>query len=158
MKSITKILFVCMGNICRSPSAEGIFRTISANYPELNKLQIDSCGTIGYHEGNTADPRSISAAKIRGYDLTAIRSRKMIKNDLEFFDLILAMDKDNLNTIQEYDHLNHHAHKIKLFLEFSNSTSLTCVPDPYYGGESGFNHVIDLIEDASEGLIKALQN
>ena len=156
MKTVRRILFVCMGNICRSPSAEGIFKELAFNYPELQSLEIDSCGTIGHHVGETADSRSIEAAKNRGYDLSNIRSRKIDNNDLEHFDLILAMDLDNLNKIHQLDLDNMHRDKIRLFLKYSSQDNITCIPDPYYGGHSGFNDVIDLIEDASRGLIKKL--
>ncbi len=145
-----------MGNICRSPSAEAVFRTLSTSYIELLGLQIDSCGTIGHHVGEPADQRSVSAAKNRGYDLSSIRSRKIKYNDLEYYDLILAMDLNNLKNIKKLDVSNLYHDKIKLFLEFSDHTQKTCVPDPYYGGESGFDHVIDLIENASRGLINIL--
>jgi len=142
-----------MGNICRSPTAEGVFRQLIVEYPALNQLEIDSCGTIGYHVGEPPDPRSVSAAKNRGYDLSTIRSRKIIKDDLEYYDFVLAMDKENLaNLLNLAPEQSQNRHKISLFLDYS-ATKTTCVPDPYYGGSSGFDDVIDLIEDASKGLI-----
>lgn len=151
-----KILFVCMGNICRSPTAEGVFRQLAAEHPFLNQLEIDSCGTIGYHVGEPPDPRSVAAAGNRGYDLSSIRSRKIIVNDLKYYDFILAMDEENLSNLFNLAEDNdQHKHKISLFLDYA-VTKTTCVPDPYYGGASGFDDVIDLIEDASRGLISHL--
>jgi protein-tyrosine phosphatase len=152
-----KVLFVCMGNICRSPTAEGIFRKLAGEHQGLSNLEIDSCGTIGYHVGDPPDPRSVSAAKNRGYDLTSIRSRKIIVDDLEYFDLILAMDDENLTNLFNLSKAqDQHKHKLALFLDFSSNKNTKCVPDPYYGGPSGFDNVIDLIEEASRGLISHL--
>ncbi len=146
-----------MGNICRSPTAEGVFRQLAKEHRELIDLEIDSCGTIGYHVGEPADPRSVEAARNRGYDLSSIRSRKIILPDLTYYDFILAMDGENFanlnilasnNTILEQ--------KISLFLNFDKSINETNVPDPYYGGSNGFDRVIDLIESASRGLISHL--
>ena len=151
-----KILFVCMGNICRSPTAEGVFRHLAAEHPSLSQLEIDSCGTIGYHVGEPPDPRSVSAAKNRGYDLSSIRSRKLTESDLQYYDFVLAMDKENLSNIFALSlDQESHKNKIKLFLDYG-VTKTVCVPDPYYGGPSGFDDVIDLIEDASRGLISHL--
>ncbi|TQV86018.1 low molecular weight phosphotyrosine protein phosphatase [Aliikangiella coralliicola] len=145
-----------MGNICRSPTAEGVFRRIADT--ELNEvgLSIDSAGTIGYHCGEHADHRSIKAAKNRGYDLSKIISRQVRDSDFSEFDLILAMDKENFrNLIKQAEKSGNgsYADKIKLFLDFSKQSDYEEVPDPYYGGEKGFDLVIDLIEDASRGLI-----
>lgn len=154
------ILFVCMGNICRSPTAEGVFRELIAQ--EFNELDvfIDSAGTIGYHAGEHADSRAIEAANKRGYDLSKILSRQTRDSDFEEFDLIVAMDKENhANLVRQAERANStpHTDKIKLFLEYSEQTEYDEVPDPYYGGRKGFDLVIDLIEDASLGLIKELK-
>lgn len=151
----TKILFVCMGNICRSPTAEGVFRRLTREHPQLANLIIDSCGTIGHHVGEPPDPRSVEAAKKRHYDLSKIRSRKLVKTDLEYYDLILAMDEENMVNILAISTEEQTA-KVKLFLDYSNDTKLSAVPDPYYGGNSGFDGVIDLVEGASRGLIRSL--
>ncbi|MCF6193577.1 MAG: low molecular weight phosphotyrosine protein phosphatase [Kangiellaceae bacterium] len=152
-----KILFVCMGNICRSPTAEGIFRRLAGQHRELNCLEIDSCGTIGYHVGENADPRSVAAAKKRGYDLSLITSRKIKDEDLEYYDYILAMDSENLsNTLELKRNRDISSTKICLFLDYAFNSKTSEVPDPYYGGPSGFDDVIDLIEDASKGLIEEL--
>jgi len=149
-----KILFVCMGNICRSPTAEGVFRKLASEHAALKKLEIDSCGTIGYHVGEPSDPRSVSAAKSRGYDLSAIRARQISPSDLVYYDYIFAMDNENLSNILKLTNGEKlHREKICLFLDYAQNNTTTSVPDPYYGGASGFDDVIDLIEDASEGFI-----
>lgn len=145
-----------MGNICRSPTAEGVFRALAQeHYPDL-ELSIDSCGTIGYHVGERADPRSVDAAKNRGYDLSSIRSRKIKSSDLDDFDLILVMDKANLVNVQFIDVEYNNSHKIKLFLDYLTDKQIEEVPDPYYGGTDGFDRVIDLIELASYKLLEKI--
>ncbi|TQV77306.1 low molecular weight phosphotyrosine protein phosphatase [Aliikangiella marina] len=153
------VLFVCLGNICRSPTAEGVFRKLVEEAHPDNQLIIDSAGTTGYHAGEHADSRAISAAKNRGYDLSKILSRQVRESDFHEFDFIIAMDREN------YRNLKHLAvqtgnecyiDKIRLFLTYSQQAAYQEVPDPYYGGAKGFDLVIDLIEDASHGLIKQL--
>ncbi|MET1255472.1 low molecular weight protein-tyrosine-phosphatase [Aliikangiella maris] len=155
------VLFVCMGNICRSPTAEGIFRHFAIQHLSVLDLEIDSAGTTGYHQGEKADPRAISAAKKRGYNLDSIVSRQVVDEDFEKFDLILAMDKDNFSHLMkhaEQSNNQHNRHKIKLFLQdFAPLSEYIEVPDPYYGADRGFDLVIDLIEQASQGLIKHIQ-
>ncbi len=154
------ILFVCMGNICRSPTAEGVFRKIAeAELSHIN-LRIDSAGTIGYHAGEHADSRAISAAKRRGYDLSSIISRQVRDDDFESFDLILAMDDDNyFNLVRHAEQagMEKHKRKIQRFLDYSRQDKFREVPDPYYGGAKGFDLVIDLIEDATFGLVEILR-
>lgn len=159
-----KILFVCMGNICRSPTAEGVFRSLVEKEKRLTNIYIDSCGTIAYHVGESPDKRSSKAAKIRGYDLSSIRARKIENDDFFTFDYILAMDTENLNNINLMkEHLKENSHEkewdkiaeVSLFLDYASVDSVN-VPDPYYGGASGFEDVLDLIEDASRGLISHL--
>lgn len=150
----TKILFVCLGNICRSPTAEAVF-TAKAIKAGHQHLLIDSAGTGGWHQGHPADERATRHAAKRGFDLTPLRARKVIDDDFEKFDLILAMDKQNQRDLLNIAPASA-KHKIKLFLTFGTMSEKE-VPDPYYGGEKGFEHVLDLIEDASDGLISTLQ-
>jgi len=151
----TSVIFVCMGNICRSPTAEGIFRSQVMARSLEHLIDIDSAGTHAYHEGEKADPRSQKIAQQRGVDLSTIRARKVTATDIEQFDYILAMDSDNhrnlLNLAPEG-----HEHKIRLMLEFTSLYSENDVPDPYYGGPRGFDRVYDLIESASEGFLEEI--
>ena len=139
--------------ICRSPSAEAVFKAKAA---ALNlSINIDSAGTIATHQGESPDRRSQQAGEQRGYSFEGIYSRKITLQDFEKYDLILAMDNDNLANLQAMSP-EQYQDKIKLFLEYGQNYKETEVPDPYYGGEQGFAFVLDLIEDASEGLIKQL--
>ena len=150
------VLFVCLGNICRSPTAEAVFRVIAAREaPELT-LTIDSAGTGGYHIGAPPDERSQEAARRRLYDMSGLRARRVQPTDFERFDLILAMDRSN------WSHLRQLApraarERVRLFLEFAPDMGTDEVPDPYYGGGNGFEHVLDLIEAASLGLIRHIK-
>ena len=148
----SSVLFVCMGNICRSPTAEGVFaHWLSARNLE-SIVRVDSAGTHGYHVGAPPDVRTQAAAARRGYDLRRLRARAVCDADFERFDLILAMDRANLSWLKARCP-DHHHQKLKLFLDFAPNTGVTEVPDPYYGGEDGFEHVLDLIEDAAQGLL-----
>ena len=151
-----KVLFVCMGNICRSPSAEGVFRdkVLAAGFDD--KIHIDSAGTHAYHIGNPPDPRSQQAATKRDYDLSAQRARKVEVSDFDEFDYVLAMDMSNEDDLQAICPAGLEE-KIHLFLKFSDNTDKKEVPDPYYGSGNGFEIVLDLIEDAADGLIAHLQ-
>jgi len=158
---IKSILFVCMGNICRSPTAEGVFRSLADEFLIKYDLKIDSAGTLSYHAGESPDHRASKAAKNRGYDLSKITARAVSDCDVETFDLVLVMDKDNFDNCQRQAIASGHEkqlNRIKLFLDYSKQSSYTDVPDPYYGGAKGFDLVIDLIEDASRGLIEAINN
>ena len=152
-----KILFVCMGNICRSPSAEGILLNKVKTESMDKAFIIDSCGTHGYHEGYGPDSRSIEVALDRGIDIRHQISRKIEIKDFEFFDLILPMDNNNLEFLINISDSIYH-HKILLFLEFSQQSDYIEVPDPYYGGDNGFELVLDLLDGAAEGLINHLVN
>ena len=154
---VKKILFVCLGNICRSPAAEGVFKQ-KIKERDLEKLfVVDSAGTGGWHVGNLADSRMRESALSRGIELTS-RSRKIEESDLYEFDHILVMDNDNLDAVKSLikDHKNPVKSKIKLILSFSKKSQLEEVPDPYYGVQNGFDTVIDLLDDAIDGLIDSL--
>ena len=151
-----KVLFVCMGNICRSPSAEGVFRDKVSAAGLSNRIYIDSAGTHAYHVGNPPDPRSQEAAIKRNFDLSAQRARKVEVSDFDEFDYIIAMDMSNEDDLQAICPTEL-KDKIHLFLKFSSNTSKKEVPDPYYGSGNGFEIVLDLIEDAADGFITHLQ-
>ena len=152
----SSVLFVCMGNICRSPTAEGVFRALIEREGLQRSVRIDSAGTHGYHTGEPPDRRAIAAAAKRGYDLSKLRARSVSSEDFSRFNWILAMDSDNLRELKA---LRPHAYRgyLGLFLSFAPDASLRDVPDPYYGGPQGFEHVLDLVETASKGLIAALR-
>tara|TARA_B100000459_G_scaffold117698_1_gene70498 strand:+ start:382 stop:855 length:474 start_codon:yes stop_codon:yes gene_type:complete len=154
---VKKILFVCLGNICRSPAAEGIFKKKIKDRELENLFVVDSAGTGGWHVGNLADRRMREAALSRGIELTS-RSRKIDDNDLYEFDHILVMDKDNLNAVKSLIKDNTYPinSKIKLILSYSKKSQLDEVPDPYYGGQNGFENVLDLLDDAIDELIDSL--
>src|SRR5688500_1893822 len=148
-----RILFVCMGNICRSPSAEGVFRSLlAARAPQLT-IEIDSAGTHDYHVGEPPDDRAIAAARRRGIDLSTLRARMVSTSDFDNFDLILAMDEQNLRELQRRAPA-HRRERIRLMMEFAPQAAVRAVPDPYYGGPQGFEQVLDLLEEAAEGLLK----
>jgi len=147
------LLFVCMGNICRSPTAEAVFRKVwQERAPEL-ELRIDSAGTHAYHVGEPPDPRAQRAAARRGIDLSGQRARRVHVQDFDRFDLVLAMDLLNVELLRELAPPEHHR-RIRLMLEFAPHLGRTEVPDPYYGGSNGFEQVLDLVEEASIGLLE----
>ena len=147
-----KLLVVCMGNICRSPTGEAVLR---AKAKELGiSVEVDSAGTIGYHAGNPPDARSKQAGKQRGYSFKGMRSRKVTVGDFDEFDMVLAADKANLADLLDICPTEHR-HKVSLFLSHGDS-DYDEIPDPYYGGDAGFELVLDLIEDASEVILKKL--
>ena len=154
-KEKTSVLFVCMGNVCRSPTAEGVFRHFVAEAGLEDTVVVDSAGTHAYHAGLPSDARSSEAAKRRGYSLADIRARKVSNEDFEQFDYVIAMDRDNMAILIEQSDAQHH-HKISLFMEHSAGNDDE-VPDPYYGGSLGFERVLDLVEEASRGLLETLQ-
>ncbi len=151
-----KILFVCTGNICRSPTAEVVFRDLVAKKGLSDQFEIDSCGTHGYHIGEGADPRSCRFAKIRGYDLSAHVARQITSEDFVKYDWILVMDKMNLRALEEIVP-DVYRNKIELFMRFSEQSEQTIVPDPYYGNDKAFSKVIDYCEDAAQGFLTFLQ-
>jgi protein-tyrosine phosphatase len=151
------VLFVCMGNICRSPTAEGVFRKIVSDASLSEYIHIDSAGTHSYHVNQPPDRRARNAAERRGFVLDDICSRRIKIEDFEQFDYILAMDMDNLLTLQERAPEHHQCGTVSLFLEFAKSVRELEVPDPYYGGPAGFEHVLDLVDEASRGLLETLK-
>lgn len=155
MKHVTRVLFVCMGNICRSPTAEGVTRAIAVLKGVAECFEFDSAGTHGYHVGEPPDVRTRKAAARRGYDLSALRARQINSYDFVRFDHILAMDCDNLNLLQQACSAEHRR-KLGLFLDYAIACDDSEVPDPYYGGPEGFDRVLDLVEDAAAGLIDKL--
>ncbi len=150
-----RILFCCMGNICRSPSAEGVFRHVLATQAPQLQVEIDSAGTHAYHIGDPPDQRSVAAARRRGIDLSGLRARVVVEQDFTYYDLILALDEDNLALLRERAPQSHHD-RIRLMMEFAPAATSSVVPDPYYGGAQGFEQVLDLLEEASQGLLQAL--
>ncbi|MFK7815810.1 MAG: low molecular weight protein-tyrosine-phosphatase [Gammaproteobacteria bacterium] len=146
------VLFVCMGNICRSPTAHGVFQSLIDLDGLSQFITVDSAGTYDFHIGKKPDARSIAAAAKRNFDLTNLRARQIVASDFKKFDLILAMDNENYLDLQSQSN-NEDKGKIKLFLEFSSLPMNSEVPDPYYSGEDGFETVLDLVEDASRGLL-----
>lgn len=154
IKETTSVLFVCMGNICRSPTAEGVFRHHVERAGMGERIVIDSAGTHAYHVGDPPDRRAKAAAERRGIALGDLRARRVSDDDFERFDHIIAMDLDNLERLKEQSPPKHH-NKVRLFLEFSSRKERE-VPDPYYGGAAGFERVLDLVEEASRGLLETL--
>lgn len=150
-----KILFVCLGNICRSPMAEGIFRKLVADKGLETSFDIDSAGTSAYHSGELPDARMRQHASRRGYHLNS-RSRRIQQEDLEVFDLIIGMDNHNVERMFGMAKTPEQQAKIKLMTDYCRHHRATEIPDPYYGGDSGFEHVIDLLEDGCEGLLEQL--
>lgn len=150
------VLFVCTGNICRSVTAEGVFRRLVRDVGLEPYFHIDSAGTQGYHAGDQPDLRSQRAARNRGYDLSSLRARKIEKADFERFDLILAMGDDHRRFLARMAPPNA-AHKLKMMLSYAKGCTRRDVPDPYYGGPDGFELVLDLLEKASAGLLAEMR-
>lgn len=157
-----KVLFVCLGNICRSPTAHGVFlgklkqRQVADGRSLTELIEVDSAGTAAWHIGKAPDERSQLAASKRGYDISELRARQVADQDFEYYDYILAMDQANLRNLQSRCPRQYQA-RLALFLDYAEGPELE-VPDPYFGGDEGFDQVLDLIEAASEGLISCLSN
>jgi protein-tyrosine phosphatase len=149
---MVRVLFVCLGNICRSPTAEGVFRQVVQQASLADYIDIDSAGTHAYHIGDPPDRRAQAAAARRGVDLSGLRGRQATPRDIEEFDYVLAMDRENLQNLQAICPSGLET-KLRLFLEFAGERVEREVPDPYFGGESGFDRVLDMIEDAAQGLL-----
>jgi protein-tyrosine phosphatase len=150
------VLFVCLGNICRSPTAEGVLRHLVAQQAPHLKIEIDSAGTADYHIGAPPDLRSQSAALRRGIDISGLRARQVTQEDFARFDLILAMDRENLRELEAMKPVNSRA-SIKLFLDYAPDLNLRDVPDPYYRDAAAFEQVLDLTSAASRGLLASLE-
>jgi protein-tyrosine phosphatase len=150
-----KILFVCLGNICRSPTAEAVMRGVAAREAPTLAITVDSAGTANYHRGAPPDRRSQAAARRRDYELAHLRARRVRDEDFAAFDLILAMDRSNLQALLARAPPATHG-KIGLFLDYAPEQPVREVPDPYYGGGNGFEDVLDLIEAAARGVLRHL--
>lgn len=153
---VYRVLLVCMGNICRSPTAEGVLKQCIKNSDIADKVEVDSAGTHGYHVGEPPDPRTQRAALSRGYNLSQMRARRVAPQDMDYFDLVLAMDKTNLDNLRRMAPTDKHD-RIKLFMDYSENFDDDEVPDPFYGLGHGFDLVIDMVEDAAKGLVSELE-
>jgi len=153
---VVRVLFVCLGNICRSPTAEGVFRATVQRAGLLEHIEIDSAGTHAYHVGEPPDARAQEAARRRGIELSGLRGRKATRADFERFDYLLAMDKENYRNLMAICPPGRED-KVRLFLEFAPHRPEREVPDPYFGGDAGFERVLDMIEEASAGLLAHLR-
>lgn len=158
MTKPVQVLFVCLGNICRSPTAEGVFRHVVEQAGLADRIQTDSCGTADYHVGEAPDRRSQIAARGRGIDLSQLRARQLSPEDLDRFDYVLVMDRQNLANVQDvWRRVG--GTEPELFLSYASANpDVDEVPDPYHGGEQGFEWVFDLVQDASEGLLRQIRD
>ena len=152
----TSVLFVCMGNICRSPTAEGVFRKLVADAGLEHRIDADSAGTHAYHTGEHPDRRARAAAERRGFSLAGIRARRVTVEDFDRHDYIMAMDEDNLMVLRDVPAGPSRA-RVGLFLDYARSADIREVPDPYYGGSAGFERVLDLVEEAASGLLESIR-
>lgn len=151
------MLFVCLGNICRSPTAEAVFRHLLAREGTNLGIEVDSAGIGRWHVGEPPDERAQAAARRRGLDMSSIRARQIAREDFERFDLILAMDRENLAELRRRAPPQYRE-RVRLFLEFAPDLGAQDVPDPYYGGEAGFEEVLDLTEQAARNLLGHLRD
>lgn len=151
-----KLLFICLGNICRSPAADGVMHRMVKDAGWQDRIHIDSSGTAGWHAGKHADPRMRKAAAQRGYDLCHL-ARQVTAADLAEHDIILVMDDQNRRDLRPLDPQGLHDAKVRLFCEFCTQHQDREVPDPYYGGDAGFQHVLDLMEDGCSGILREIQ-
>jgi len=151
-----RVLFVCLGNICRSPTADGIFRELVARAGLQAHILVDSAGTSGWHIGKAPDSRTIAAARARGFDLGSLRARQVSSADFAEYDYVLAMDKSNLKDLQSLKPSNYRG-QLGLFLTFGSQEQYREVPDPYYGEGDAFELVLDLVEDAAQGLLNHIR-
>jgi len=151
-----KVLFVCMGNICRSPTAHGVFEHLVMQASLAQRIEIDSAGTHAYHVGEQPDKRAQATALNRGFDLSSQRARRVKKADFNYYDYVIAMDKDNLANLLEICP-QEQSNKVSLFLNYSSHVDEEEVPDPYYGGSKGFERVLDMVELAADGLLSEIK-
>ena len=151
-----RVLFVCTGNICRSPTAEGVFLKMVENAGLSGCITIDSAATHDYHLGEPPDLRTQAAAARRGYDLSGLRARKFERGDFDRFDLVLAMGRDNHAILSRLAQPSS-AHRLRMMMEYARRFQEIEVPDPYYGGPDDFERVLDMIEDAAQGLLEAIR-
>ncbi len=154
----SKVLFVCLGNICRSPSAEAVMKALVEKKGLADRFEIDSAGTAGYHSGEPADQRMQRHAINRDYRLTSISRKVNSKVDFDYFDYIIAMDDQNIEDLEMMAQHEEQRAKISKMTDYCRTFTHTSVPDPYYGGTAGFELVLDLLEDACEGLIEHIEN
>lgn len=152
-----KVLFVCLGNICRSPAADGVFTKIVNDNKLSHLITVDSAGTSAYHAGEAADPRTSKSAIKRGYDLTSI-SRQFLEKDFQEFDMILTMDDENFDKVLKLAKTDSEKKKVQKFTKYCTKHELTEVPDPYESDEQGFEFVMDMMEDGCENLFKEIRN
>lgn len=152
-----KVLFVCMGNICRSPAAEGVFKKIVKDANLEDNIEVDSAGTIDYHAGELPDARMRKHAAQRGYNLNSLARQFNPKKDFEIFDYIIAMDDDNFDDIVRSDYNNINRNKIFKMTDFSSDKNIKKVPDPYYGGSNGFENVLDILEDSTKNFLNKIR-
>lgn len=155
--SKVRVIFVCLGNICRSPTAEAVFQKLVADKGYGQLIEIDSAGTHAYHVNEPPDERAQAAASRRGIDMSSLRGRRATASDIEQFDYVLAMDSENYHNLLAISS-DEHQHKIKLFMEFAPDRPEDEVPDPYYGGASGFDNVLDMVEEAARGLLQHIRD
>jgi protein-tyrosine phosphatase len=153
---MVSVLFVCMGNICRSPTAQGVFEQLVADNDLTSIIQIDSAGTHAYHIGERPDERASAAALKRGVNLSLQQARRVSADDFHTFDYVIAMDSSNFEDLASNCPPEHEA-KLRLFMDFADKLETNEVPDPYYGGTTGFERVLDLIEEASAGLLAEIR-
>ena len=153
---MVKVLFVCMGNICRSPTAHGVFRELVRREGLADRIEIDSAGTHAYHVGNQPDPRAQATALSRGVDLSDLRARQVSEEDFHIYDYILAMDEENHAILREQCPAGQER-RLSLFLAHAPEEGVREVPDPYYGGPRGFEQVFDLVDAASRGLLEDIK-
>jgi protein-tyrosine phosphatase len=154
--AVTRVLFVCTGNICRSPTAEGVFRAFVERAGLADRIEVDSAGTHGYHIGEPPDARAIAHAQRRGYDLSGLRARRVARTDFERFDLVLACDRGHHGLLRRLADKAQHG-RIAMFLDYAPELGLEEIPDPYYGDPRDFERVLDIVERASQGLLAALR-